>query len=274
MTSSPNYSQPYSQEETAAQGHSKPTLHLSTAKKSQEEETCSEARPPAYYIFHTTHHCSAIKSRLFFFISCPTQNKEEQRDNPWVKPGPCVRMCVLILWCYNSIRDREDRHSGHRYVFFSILSNLLFWSRARLTAICQLRRQSPHYHQGVMRQIALRALISSQRAVEREDMGGVVGVWGRTWMGWGGIQRWLDSLQSAVRNRQETSNRLVWGRHNGTSIAPAKQVRLRHRSEMLSLSLWWHAKAYLHHQGKVIVFFVQWWIVSPGAHSFVVDKQV
>lgn len=68
------------------------------------------------------------------------------------------------------------------------------------------------------------AFIASQRAVERGDMGGVgecvclcvcVRVVG------GSIQGWLDSVQSAVRNRQETFNQLVCIRQNGT-IAPAR----------------------------------------------------
>ena len=66
--------------------------------------------------------------------------------------------------------------SGSVIFFHSCKS--LFLSRERLTAICRLRRQSPHYHQGVMQQIALGVLTTSQRAVKRDDMGGVEGVEG------------------------------------------------------------------------------------------------
>lgn len=62
------------------------------------------------------------------------------------------------------------------------------------------------------------------------------------WVG-GGIQGWLDSLQSAVRNRQETFNQLVCIRQDGT-IAPARhKAGQRHRSQMLSPSLQWHANS-------------------------------
>lgn len=61
--------------------------------------------------------------------------------------------------------------------------------------------------------------------------------------GGGSIQGWLDSLQSAVRNRQETFNQLVCIRQNGT-IAPARhEAGQRHRSQMLSPSLRWHANS-------------------------------
>ena len=65
-----------------------------------------------------------------------------------------------------------------------------------------------------MKQIAVGALTASQCAVKHGDMGGVEGA--------GGIQGWLDSLQSAVGNRQETFNQLVCRRQNGTSSAPAR----------------------------------------------------
>lgn len=59
----------------------------------------------------------------------------------------------------------------------------------------------------------------------------------------GGRQGRLDSLQSAVRNRQETFNQLVCIRQNGT-IAPARhKAGQRHRSQMLSPSLQWHASS-------------------------------
>lgn len=81
-----------------------------------------------------------------------------------------------------------------------------------------------------MKQIALEALTASQRAVKRGDMGGAEG---------GVIQGWLDSLQSAVRKRQETFNQLVSRRQNGTSRAPSRhKAAQRHRSQMLSSSLW------------------------------------
>lgn len=51
-----------------------------------------------------------------------------------------------------------------------------------------------------MKQITLGALTASRCAVKHGKMGGVEGA--------GGIQGWLDSLQSAMRNRQETFNQL------------------------------------------------------------------
>lgn len=63
-----------------------------------------------------------------------------------------------------------------------------------------------------------------------------------------GYSKMARQFAITVRNRQETFNQLVRRRHDGTSRAPARQARLRHRSEMLSLHLWWHAKN-LHHQG-------------------------
>lgn len=55
-------------------------------------------------------------------------------------------------------------------------STSLFTNRVRPTAIGQLRRQSPHYHQGLMKQIARGAFTASQGAVVRGEMGGVEGV--------------------------------------------------------------------------------------------------
>lgn len=40
------------------------------------------------------------------------------------------------------------------------------------TAIGQLRRQSPPYHQGLMKQICVGVLAASQRSVKCSDMGG------------------------------------------------------------------------------------------------------
>lgn len=114
---------------------------------------------------------------------------------------------------------------------------------SRLTAIGQLRRQSPLYHQRLMKQITVGAFTASQRAVERGDMGGVGECVCMCVGGGGSIQGWLDSLQSAVRNRQETFNQLVCIRQNGT-IAPARhEAGQRHRSQMLSPSLRWHANS-------------------------------
>lgn len=62
------------------------------------------------------------------------------------------------------------------FVIFFHSCTSLFLSRERLTAIGQLRRQSPHYHQGLMKQIA--ALTASQCAVKHGDMGGVEGAGG------------------------------------------------------------------------------------------------
>ncbi len=122
-------------------------------------------------------------------------------------------------------------------IFFHSCTSL-FLNRARPTAIGQFRRQSPHYHQGLMKQIALGALTAWQCAVERRDMGGVDGA------GEGGIQGWLDSLQSSVRNRQETFNQLVCRRQNGTSRAPARhKAGQRPRSQMLSPGPRWHVNS-------------------------------
>lgn len=136
-------------------------------------------------------------------------------------------------------------------------SSLLF-HRKRLTVIGQLRLQSPYNHQGLMKQIALEALTALQCAVKRGDMGGVKGA--------GGLyMKWLDSLQSAVRNGEEIFNQLV-SRWQKGSIAPARhKAGQRQRSQMLSPSLWWHAN-FLHHQGQVIVPFVCTWI-KPSAST-------
>lgn len=116
------------------------------------------------------------------------------------------------------------------FMLFFHSFTFLFMNRDRPTAIGQLRRQSPHYHQGLMKQIALGAFTASQCAVEHGDMGGVEGA--------GGIPGWLDSLQSAVKNRQETFTQLVCTRQNGTSRAPARhKAGQRHRSQMLSPGL-------------------------------------
>lgn len=153
-----------------------------------------------------------------------------------------MEVCVLLWWCNNSVKDAvvatlhhsikdgEKRMAGFLIFFHSCTS--LFLNRERLTAIGQLRRQSPHYHQGLMKQIALGALNASQSSV-------AIWVELRVRMG---IQGWLDSLQSAVRNRQETFYQLVCRRQNGTSTAPAMhKAGQRHRSQMLSPRLRWHA---------------------------------
>lgn len=64
------------------------------------------------------------------------------------------------------------------FVIFFHSCTSLFLNRERPTAIGQLRRQSPHYHQGPMKQIALGALTASQCAVKHGDMGGVEGAGG------------------------------------------------------------------------------------------------
>lgn len=71
--------------------------------------------------------------------------------------------------------------------WISLLScTSLFQNRGSLTAIGRVRRQSPRYHQGPMKQIGLGVLASSQRAVVRGNVGGVEGE--------GVIRGWLDSL--------------------------------------------------------------------------------
>lgn len=76
-------------------------------------------------------------------------------------------------------------------MIFCYCCSSLFLNREGPTAISQLRRQSPYYHQGLMKQIALEALTASQHAVKRGNMGGVEDAGGVT-------QEWLDTLQSAV----------------------------------------------------------------------------
>lgn len=150
-------------------------------------------------------------------------------------------------------------------IFFHFCTSL-FLNRAP-TAIGQLRRQSPHYHQGLMKQIALGALTASQCAVERGDMGGVEGAGG-------GIQGWLDSLQSAVRNRQETFNQLVCRRQSGTSRAPARhKAGQRHRSQMLSPRLRWHANSISIIKVRSL-FALSGWNHGQRPYLLVVDKQV
>lgn len=102
--------------------------------------------------------------------------------------------------------------------FVFVVSNL-YWAE-RLTAVCRLRRQSPHYHQDVMRQIALGALTASQRAAERDNMGGVEGVWGKEW----GIQRWLDSLQSLWETDKKHS--ISWCGEDMMAPAECQQGKL------------------------------------------------
>lgn len=70
----------------------------------------------------------------------------------------------------------EEIVAGFVIFFHSCTS--LFLNREHPTAIGQLRRQSPHYHQGLMKQIAVGVLTASQSAVERGDMGGVEGAVG------------------------------------------------------------------------------------------------
>lgn len=133
----------------------------------------------------------------------------------------------------------KERKQKAGFVIFFHSCTSLFLNRKGPTAIGRLRRQSPHYHQGLMKQIALGALAASQCAVERGDMGGVEGAGG-------GIQGWLDSLQSAVRNRQETLNQLVCAedrmapaeRQPGTKLAGGIGHKCYHQasSEMLTLS--------------------------------------
>lgn len=129
--------------------------------------------------------------------------------------------------------ERKDVEVHNDSCCCFLQSVFFFLSRERLTAVCQLRHQSPHYHHGVMRQIALGALHSVQPSVT---------IWVELWWWWGGCSKMARQLAITVRNRQETFNQLVWRRHDGTSRAPTRQARLRHRSEMLSLHLWWHAK--------------------------------
>lgn len=161
------------------------------------------------------------------------------------REGPSKETCIKPLecrWCNCSecFKRRKTRLGD-----FPHFCTSLIWGRP--TAIGQLRRQSPLYHQRLMKQITVGAFAASQRAVERGDVGGVgesVFVYVYVCVGgWGGIQGWLDSLQSAVRNRQETFNQLVCIRQDGT-IAPARhKAGQRHRSQMLSPSLQWHANS-------------------------------
>lgn len=170
----------------------------------------------------------------------------------------------MLLLHHHSIKDGEKRMAGFLIFFHSCTS--LFLNRERLTAIGQLRRQSPHYHQGLMKQIALGALIASQSSV-------VIWVELRVWRG---IQGWLDSLQSAVRNRQETFYQLVCRRQNGTSTAPAMhKAGQRHRSRMLSPSLRWLLLCY----NSISIIKVRLLFALSGLNHgqlsyLVVDKQV
>lgn len=148
---------------------------------------------------------------------------------------------VPMMQLQRMLQEKKDRRGDFPHSCTSLI-------QGRPTAIGQLRRQSPLYHHRLMKQITVGAFAASQQAVERGDVGGVgesvfvcICVCGRE--EGGGIQGWLDSLQSAVRNRQETFNQLVCIRQDGT-IAPARhKAGQRHRSQMLSPSLQWHANS-------------------------------
>lgn len=235
--------------------------HLSSEKKSQEEETCSEARPPSHYIFHKTLHYSKIKSiSLQVVILSYTKQKKiihEPNQNCCVCANTSDGATVLKI-------DRKDVEVWN--VFFVLFCFCCFksplQSRERLTAVCRLRRQSPHYHQDVMRQIALGALTASQRAAERDNMGGVEGVWGREW----GIQRWLDSLQSLWETDKKHS--ISWCGEDMMAPAERQQGKLA----------WGIGQKCYHFTSgdmqKTSIIRVESLFPLSGTHLFGVNKQV
>lgn len=204
--------------------------------KVRKRETCSEARSTVHVIFLTetlekdTLQQAGNTLCIVFHLSY-----KKQKDYLWVKLRLRCMTQHKSWWCNNSFKDEEKKK---RWILdiFQFLLIFIFEQRA------------PDGYRPAQTPVS----ILSSGSDEADSPGSThcftacsqAWRYGWSWGCRGFIQGWLDSLQSAVRNRQEIFNQLVSRRQNGTSRAPARhKAGQRHRSQMLSPSLWWHAKS-------------------------------